>query len=72
MSAPILVWGVLGFGLLLFAYGLWSQKRYVPGDPPIISPPYVMITGLILMLVAGAEIVSLILGTSWESPYRGR
>lgn len=66
------VWGFLGAGLFLFAYGMWSQKRYQPGNPPLISPPYVMITGLVMAFVAGAEIVSLIIGSGWSSPLSGR
>ncbi len=58
----------LGCGLLIYAW--WRQKKYQPGGKaPTISPVFLMFLGLVLMLVAAAEALSL-MGVTWTPPYQ--
>ncbi len=64
----VIATAAVGGGLLLYAW--WRQKAYQPGGrAPTLPPVFLMFVGLVLLLVAAAESLSLI-GITWTPPYR--
>lgn len=64
ITVPIMV-----LCLVIFARSLWKQKKYVPGNPPLISPIYIQITALIIFLVLTSNLIVVLTGSSWQSPF---
>ena len=58
--------------VLAFAVGFYTDKKAKPGEPFLIAPIYFYITGMVFLLVLGADIFSQSTGITWTSPFSGR
>lgn len=54
---------IMALAALLFAYGLWQEKRERPlGKPPLVAPALVQLLALIVFFIMAAHLVTLITG----------
>lgn len=67
ITLPYIILGAVGFGLIVISFLM--DKRARPGEPFLISPIYVQITGAVLLIVLAAELVALLTGASWTPPF---
>ncbi|NVJ98732.1 MAG: hypothetical protein HWE25_11300 [Alphaproteobacteria bacterium] len=68
MTLTIAIIGLVA-GLALWAYGFWREKKKQLGHVPILSPFAYQFLGLIVTLVMAANLVALLTGVEWKSPF---
>lgn len=72
IEVPVAAWIFFALGAVMAVYGWYQDKHRVPGNPSLIPPVLIMLTGFVFLFVASAELFSTLTGVTWTPPSRNR